>query len=91
MNKGESVNVEDFRREIKRHFYRDEKTFFQQRRMLIKALMLPARWLDKSNAFLAEEDYENSWTTSSLASGNTATWPPSGTLASTSWTASSAT
>ena len=56
MNKGESV-VEDFLREIKRHFYRDEKTFFQQRRMLIKALMLPARWLDKSNAFLAEEDY----------------------------------
>jgi hypothetical protein len=39
-------------------FYRDERTFFQQRAILIKAVTLPARWLDKSGVFLLEPDYQ---------------------------------
>jgi hypothetical protein len=49
--------VQNYLREIRRTFYRDEKTFFQQRQMLIKALTLPARWLDKSKVYLPEDDY----------------------------------
>lgn len=56
MNSSRSI-IEHYVRQLWRTFYRDEKTFFQQRLMLIKALRLPARWLDKSKLYLPEEDY----------------------------------
>jgi hypothetical protein len=40
-----------------RAVYRDEKTFYQQRQMLIKTITLPATWLDKSKVYLPEDDY----------------------------------
>jgi hypothetical protein len=39
--------VENYLRTL-RSFYPTDKPYYQQRRMLIHALTLPARWLDES-------------------------------------------
>jgi hypothetical protein len=44
--------VEDYLQLLRRQFYRDEKTFFQQRQMLIKALTLAERLLKSSGKFV---------------------------------------
>ena len=48
--------VEQYLRTL-RSFYSADKRFYQQRRMLIQGITLPARWLDKSGVFLPESDY----------------------------------
>lgn len=42
---------------LRRQFYTDDKAFFQQRRLLIKALTLPARWFEKRGVFADDRDY----------------------------------
>jgi hypothetical protein len=49
--------VEQYLLQLRRAFYPDQKAFFQQRQMLIKAFTLPARGFDKSGVFLPEPDY----------------------------------
>jgi len=50
--------VRDYLHLIKNEFYAgDERAFFEQRWLLIKAITYPARWLDKRGVFLPETEH----------------------------------
>jgi hypothetical protein len=49
--------VRDYLHLIKNEFHAgDERAFFQQRWLLIKAITFPAKWLDKRGVFLPEPE-----------------------------------
>jgi hypothetical protein len=51
--------VQDYLHKLREFYPDDEKSYYQQRRLLIQAMRYPARWLDKRGVFLPAPDYRS--------------------------------